>query len=61
MALDVKKVWSPQTLDTILAGPGPSNRMFIFTGIAEIDWRVASDTLARDSVEIVLSDWHGDT
>ena len=60
MALDVKKVWSPQTLDTILAGPGPSNRMFIFTGIAEIDWRVATDTVERASVEIVLSDWHGD-
>ena len=60
MALNVKKVWSPQTLDTILAGPGPSNRMFILTGIAEIDWRVASNRLAHDSVEIVLSDWHGD-
>src|SRR5262249_10137767 len=60
MALNVRKVWSPQTLDTVLAGPGPSNRMFIFTGIAEVDWRVSSNKLAHESVELVLSDWHGD-
>jgi hypothetical protein len=61
MALNVLKVWSPQTLDTTLAGPGPSNRLFILTGIAEVDWRAPrNNRLAHNSVELVLSDWHED-
>jgi len=60
MPLNVRKVVSPQTLETVLAGPGPSNRMFILTGIAEIDWQSKSDTLGHDSVELVLSDYHKD-
>jgi hypothetical protein len=61
MALNVLKVWSPGTLDAVLAGPGSSNRLFIFTGIAEIDWLAPRDNkLAHASVELVLSDWHGD-
>ena len=60
MPLEVLNVFSPQTLDTALAGPGPSNRMFIFTGIAEIDWHRESNKLVHESLELVLSDWHGD-
>ncbi len=60
MTLNVIKVWNPQTLDAVLVGPGPSNRLFIFTGIAEIDWSAPRDNiLARTPLEFNLSDWHG--
>jgi hypothetical protein len=61
MAIDVQKVWDPQTLDFVLAGPGTSNWLFLFTGIAEIDWRAPRGIiLIRDSVELDLSKWHKD-
>jgi hypothetical protein len=61
MALNVLKVFSPQTLDAVLAGPGLSNRLFVFTGIAEIEFSaLGNNKLVHDVVELVLSDWHGD-
>ena len=61
MALNVLKVFSPQTLDAVLAGPGLSNRLFVFTGIAEIEFSApGNNKLVHDVVELVLSDWHGD-
>ena len=61
MPLNVLKVWYPQTIDAVLVGPGPANRLFIFTGIIEIDWPAPRDNiLAHDVLELNLSDWHGD-
>jgi hypothetical protein len=61
MALNVLKVFSPQTLDAVLAGPGLSNRLFVFTGIAEIEFSApGNNKLVFETFELVLSDWHGD-
>ena len=50
---------NPQELEAILAGPGSTNRLFIFTGIADIDINMPDDDrLFAELIPLNLSEQH---
>jgi hypothetical protein len=59
--LTVSKVESAQSLAVEVAGPDPANRLWVLTGIAEIDWKAPDDDQLRtDMAEVDLAEWHRD-
>ena len=59
--LIVSKVESAQSLSVEVAGPDPTNRLWVLTGIAEIGWQAPDDDQLRtDTAEVDLAEWHRD-
>jgi hypothetical protein len=59
--ITVSKVDSAQSVEIVAVGPGPTNRLFVFTGIAEINFAAGdNDDLHTDHAFLDVSSFHGD-
>ena len=53
-----REVVNPQLVSVPLVGPGTANDLFVLSGIALLDWKLANDRLNHDLGELDLSGIH---
>lgn len=46
---------TPQTLEIPVAGPGDANRLYIFTGIAEVNWQGSGGEWRREALNVEIN------